>query len=57
MEEEIIRKSFCNYCENKGNNCMKIQIEEKNSIKTYKCINYNKGIIMPINSDENNSRI
>ena len=57
MEEEIIRKSFCNYCENKGNNCMKIQIEEKNLIKTYKCINYKKGNIIPFNNDVNYSRI
>lgn len=57
MEEEIIRKSFCNYCKNKGNNCMKIQIEEKDLIKTYKCINYKKGDIIPFNNDVNYSRI
>lgn len=57
MEEEIIRKSFCNYCLNKGNKCLEIQIEEKNNIKIYKCINYNKGIIMPISNNENYSRI
>lgn len=57
MEEQIIRKSFCNYCTNDGVNCLKIQIEEKKDIKIYKCINYNKGIIMPINNIENYSRI
>lgn len=40
MEEEIIRKSFCNYCNNKGENCFKIEIIEKNNIKIYRCINY-----------------
>lgn len=57
MEEEIIKKSFCNYCKNKGKNCLKIQIEEKNLIKTYKCINYQKGVIMPFNNNVNDSRI
>ena len=42
MEEEMIKKSFCNYCINKGNNCLEIQIQEKNGIKMYKCVNYNK---------------
>lgn len=57
MEEEIIRKSFCNYCKNKGNNCIKIQIEQNNLIKTYKCLNYIKADIMPLNKYENYSRI
>ena len=27
--EEIIKRSFCNYCLNKGNKCLEIQTEEK----------------------------
>ena len=48
MEEEIIKRCFCNYCLYKGNNdCMKVQKEEKSEIKIYKCINYKKGTEIP----------
>lgn len=57
MEEEIIKKSFCNYCQNKRNNCMKIQVIEKDNIKTYKCINYKKGDTISFNNNVNYSRI
>jgi len=39
MEQEI-RNSFCNYCNNKRENCMEIEINQKNNILTYRCINY-----------------
>ena len=52
MEEEIIRKSFCNYCINKGQKCLKIEVVEKNNIKIYKCINYTKGNILPFYNND-----
>ena len=57
MEEEIIRKSFCNYCINKGQKCLKIEVVEKNNIKIYKCINYTKGDILPFYNNDLSIRI
>ena len=46
MEQEI-RNSFCNYCNNKRENCMQIEISSKNDILTYRCINYAKKDTFP----------
>lgn len=42
MEEEIIKKSFCNDCENKAVNCFKLKIKQHGEIKVYRCINYKR---------------
>lgn len=46
MEQEI-RNSFCNYCKNKREDCMQIEISNKNNVLTYRCINYAKKDILP----------
>ena len=45
--ENQIKNSFCNYCNNKRENCMEIEIKQKNDILTYRCINYVKKDPLP----------
>ena len=38
--EDVVREKLCNFCENKSENCMRLEIKKKGETTHYKCLNY-----------------